>query len=76
MIDNSPVNVSSGANGLFRRLNVSGSGWPWDISWSYAENEINENVSWGNHPGNLPRSGSTAAINRVRCVYRSGAVSQ
>ena len=69
MVDNRPENVSSAADGLFKRLNVTGTFKNWTINWTYSETEMNQNISWDNHEGNNPRTGWK---NRARCVYRSG----
>lgn len=71
MVDNSPENVSSAADGLFKRLNVTGTLGFLTINWAYTETEMNQGISWDNHEGNKPRTGWN---NRVRCVYRSGNV--
>ena len=67
MVDNIPDNVSSGADGLFKRLNVTRS----LVQWNYSVEVINKDISWDNHQGNNPRTGCK---NRARCVYRSGKV--
>ena len=67
MVDNIPYNVSSGADGLFKRLNVTRS----LRQWNYSVEVINKDISWDNHQGNNPRTGCK---NRARCVYRSGKV--
>ena len=69
MVDNRPENVSSAADGLFKRLYVTGTFKFPNINWTYSETEMNQNISWDNHEGNKPRTGLK---NRVRCVYRSG----
>ena len=69
MSDLTPHNVSSGSDGLFNRLTINGTGWPWNISWNFAENAVNQNISYTKHEGNNTRTGT---INRVRCVYRTG----
>ena len=67
MVDNKPVNVTSAADGLFKRLNVTRSLG----QWNYSVEVMNQDTSWVNHEGNKPRTGCK---NRARCVYRSGNV--
>ena len=73
MVNNSPINVSSSADGIFNTLNVEMRMQYVVVGDWYIESinvtPTNNGVSWTNHEGNKPRKGS---INRVRCVYRSG----